>query len=88
MSEPREKICANFLVQDDPYHDYVNWRHFLRQWFVLGPFSFVGQPYATAGREQEALDEDELWEPVRRKSKGGRDRYLVGSRVTIAEGER
>jgi hypothetical protein len=57
MSEPREKICANFLVADDPCHDYVNWHHFLRNWYVLGPYSFADKPFATVGREHEALDE-------------------------------
>ena len=55
-SLPREQVCANFLVADDPYHDYVNGRQFLRQWFVLGPFSYAEEPFAVAGREHEALD--------------------------------
>jgi hypothetical protein len=55
-SLPREQVCANFLVADDPYHDYINGRQFLRQWFVLGPFSYAEEPFAVAGREHEALD--------------------------------
>lgn len=56
MPEPRERICANFLVPDDPYQDYVNWRHFIRHWFVLGPFSSAGEPHAVPERAHEALD--------------------------------
>ena len=45
-AEP-EKIVANFVAPADPNRDYVHWRNFLRQWWVLGPFSFADRDYAT-----------------------------------------
>ena len=41
-----ERVVANFFVAPDPHRDYVHWRNFLRQWFVLGPFSFADREYA------------------------------------------
>ena len=43
-----EQIIANFIIAPDPNRDYVHWRSFLRQWFVLGPFSFADREYAKA----------------------------------------
>ena len=51
-----ERVVANFLVQPDPNRDYVHWRNFLRQWFVLGPFSFADREYAKF-EPARALDE-------------------------------
>ena len=42
-----ENIVANFIEPADPNRDYVHWRNFLRQWWVLGPFSFAERAYAT-----------------------------------------
>jgi len=51
-----EETVANFLAPSDQNRDYVHWRHFLRQWFVLGPFSFKDRDYATDHPER-ALDD-------------------------------
>ena len=51
-----EQIITNFLVPPDPNRDYVHWRNFLRQWFVLGPFSFADRECAKA-HPARALDE-------------------------------
>lgn len=50
MSQPRipEHIVANFMEPADPHRNYVHWRNFMRQWWVLGPFSFADRHYATA----------------------------------------
>jgi hypothetical protein len=42
-----ENIVANFIKPADPNRNYVHWRNFLRQWWILGPFSFADRPYAT-----------------------------------------
>jgi len=52
----REEIVANFLDAADPNRDYLHWRHFLRQWFVRGPFSFADRDYAT-DHPARALDD-------------------------------
>ena len=39
-NEP-ERIVANFVQPADPQRNYVHWRNFLRQWWILGPFSFA-----------------------------------------------
>ena len=41
-----EKIVANFMEPADLNRNYVHWRNFLRQWWVLGPFSFADRDYA------------------------------------------
>ena len=51
-----ESIVANFIEPTDPCRDYVHWRNFLRQWWVLGPFSFAERAYA-AGDPARALDD-------------------------------
>jgi len=32
----RERIVANFVQPADPQRNYVHWRNFLRQWWILG----------------------------------------------------
>ena len=54
-SEP-ERIVANFVQPADPQRNYVHWRNFLRQWWILGPFSFAERAYAGAHPER-ALDD-------------------------------
>ena len=51
-----ESIVANFIEPADPNRDYVHWRNFLRQWWVLGPFSFAERAYAAA-EPARALDD-------------------------------
>ena len=51
-----ESIVANFIEPTDPNRDYVHWRNFLRQWWVLGPFSFAERAYAAADPAR-ALDD-------------------------------
>jgi hypothetical protein len=43
---PPEHTVANFLAPADPNRDFTHWRHFLRQWWILGPFSFADRDYA------------------------------------------
>jgi len=42
-----ESTIANFIRPADPNRNYVHWRNFLRQWWILGPFSFADRAYAT-----------------------------------------
>ena len=51
-----ERIVANFIEPADPNRNYVHWRNFLRQWWVLGPFSFADRDYATE-QPARALDD-------------------------------
>ena len=41
-----EQMVANFIGPADPNRDYVHWRNFLRQWWVLGPYSFADRDHA------------------------------------------
>ena len=54
-SEP-ERIVANFVQPADPQRHYIHWRNFLRQWWILGPFSFAERAYAEAHPDR-ALDD-------------------------------
>ena len=51
-----ESIVANFIEPVDPNRDYLHWRNFLRQWWILGPFSFDERAYA-AEQPARALDD-------------------------------
>ncbi|NKB71499.1 MAG: hypothetical protein GKR89_30880 [Candidatus Latescibacteria bacterium] len=51
-----EQIVANFMAPADPNRPYIHWRNFLRQWWILGPFSFADRPYATQ-HPARALDD-------------------------------
>ena len=54
-NEP-ERIVANFVQPADPQRNYGHWRNFLRQWWILGPFSFAERAYAGAHPDR-ALDD-------------------------------
>ena len=42
-----ENTIAYFIKPADPNRNYVHWRNFLRQWWILGPFTFADRAYAT-----------------------------------------
>ena len=79
MSEiSHEKACANFLALCDPNQKGVlSSRNFLRQWYILGYFSFAERPYKEKRQWEKSLDDvylkdEENLQPVEDEEVAGR----------------